>query len=92
MGTEQFTEYLSDDKEQQTVSNPLEHVVMFAFLAQFKPENNWSVMGKDIVNKDIMQIAKDSGFVENWKPPKGSTYYEILRCTLKGRLYVRKHA
>ena len=28
MGTEQFTEYLGDDKEQQTKSNPLEHVVM----------------------------------------------------------------
>ena len=28
MGTEQFTEYLGDDKEQPTVSNPLEHVVM----------------------------------------------------------------
>ncbi len=31
MGTEQFTEYLGDDKEQQTESNPIEHVAMCSF-------------------------------------------------------------
>ena len=82
---------MDNKTKQQTVSNPLEHVVMCAFLAQFKSKNNWSVLGKDIVNKDTMQAAKDNGLIECWKPPKGSTYYETLVCTLKGRLYIRKN-
>lgn len=74
-----------------TVANAIEPVAMCDFLDQFKSKNNWAVFGRDIVNKDIMNAAKESGFIKSWKPPKGSSYHETLVCTLKGRLYMRKH-
>ena len=79
------------DKE-PTVSNPVEVVTMCAFLAQFKSKNNWSVMGKDVIGREYIDLAKEMGLVASWKPPKGSTYRASLVCTLKGRLYIRKNA
>ena len=82
--------FKSNDR-QQVVASPIEPVVMCAFLAQFKPENNWAVLVKDLNNKEIIDLAKDNGLIANWIPPKGSTYHKTLLCTLKGRLYIRKN-
>lgn len=88
---EDFRTMFSQKHSQPTVSNPLEHVVMCSFLAQFSAQDNWAVMEKDLINKEALDLAKEMGFVANCKPPKGSTYYETLVCTLRGRLYIRKN-
>jgi len=64
---------------------------MYEFLSQFKPEENWAIREADIKDTDLLNRAKEIGFVNNWKPKKGCTYYPTALCTLKGRLYMRKN-
>ncbi len=67
-------------------------VVMCEFLAQFKLLDSFAVEHRHLENIEILEEAKRRGFVKDWEPPKGCTYYGTAICTPKGRLYLKQNA
>ncbi len=67
-------------------------VVMCEFLAQFKLLDSFVVEHRHLENIEILEEAKRRGFVKDWEPPKGCTYYGTAICTPKGRLYLKQNA
>jgi len=66
-------------------------VVMCDFLAQFKLLDSFSVEYSHLENIEILEEAKRRGFVRDWKPPRGCSYYSTAICTPKGRLYLKQN-
>ncbi len=63
---------------------------MFEFLSQFKILQNFAVEHRDLKLPQMLSEAKRLGYVRNWEPPKGCTYYGTAICTLKGRLFLKR--
>jgi hypothetical protein len=64
---------------------------MVRFLSQFKKARDYSVRIENIQWSEEFNRAVDSGFVKLLDKPQGCDYNLTVRCTLKGRLYYRRH-
>lgn len=62
---------------------------MYEFLSQFKILQNFAVEHRNLKLPKMLSEAKRLGYVRDWGPPKGCTYYGTAICTLKGRLLKR---
>lgn len=69
----------------------VDSVVMCEFLAQFKLLDSFACEHRNLVNIEYLGEAIRRGFVKNWKPKKGCTYYGTAICTPKGRLYLKQN-
>lgn len=63
---------------------------MYVFLEQFNLLNNFSVQHRKLDQPELLQEAKELGYVKDWEPKTGS-YMGTAICTLKGRLFVRQN-
>ncbi len=79
-------------KTKNDMTNPVQRLVMCEFLAQFKLLDSFAVEHRHLENIEILEEAKRRGFVKDWEPPKGCTYYGTAICTPKGRLYLKQNA
>jgi len=73
------------------VTNPIDKLVICRFLAQFKLLDGFAVEHRHLHMEGVLVEAKELGFVKDWEPPKGCTYYGTAICSPKGRLYLKKN-
>lgn len=64
---------------------------MLRFLSQFRSQSDYSVRIENVKWSEDLNKAVEYGFVKFTEKPKGQDYYLKIRCTLRGRLYFRRH-